>query len=166
MSRNRGTVEYGVGSGIVWDSRSHTEYDECLLKARIVTESPPAFALLETLLWEPAEGFFLLEEHLRRLGESAAYFGIRADDSLVRRHLKEFADGLPQQPHRVRLVVDRNGCTHCEAKRLDASTSPVRLALAADPVDPVDPFLYNKTTHRATYDRAKASRPDCDDVVL
>ena len=44
VSRSRGTVEYGVGSGIVWDSRSHTEYDECLLKARIVTESPPAFA--------------------------------------------------------------------------------------------------------------------------
>ena len=166
VSRSRGTVEYGVGSGIVWDSRSHTEYDECLLKARIVTESPPAFALLETLLWEPAEGFFLLEEHLRRLGESAAYFGIRADNSLVRRHLKEFAHGLPQQPHRVRLVVDRNGGTHCVAKRLDASTSPVRLALAADPVDPSDPFLYNKTTHRATYDRAKESRPDCDDVVL
>ena len=166
VSRSGGTVEYGVGSGIVWDSRSHTEYDECLLKARIVAESPPAFALLETLLWEPAEGFFLVNEHLRRLAESAAYFGIRADDSLARRHLKEFADGLPQQPHRVRLVVDRNGCTHCEATRLNPSTSPVRLALAADPVDPSDPFLYNKTTHRATYDRAKASRPDCDDVVL
>ena len=166
VSRNRGTVEYGVGSGVVWDSRGQTEYDECMLKARIVTESPPAFSLLETLLWEPAEGFFLVEEHLHRLAESAAYFGIRADHSLVRRHLEEFADGLPQQPHRIRLVVDRNGCMHSEAMTLNASTSPVRLALAAEPVDPSDPFLYNKTTHRAIYDRAKASRRDFDDVVL
>ncbi len=166
VSRNRGTVEYGVGSGIVWDSRSQTEYDECLLKARIVTGSPPAFSLLETLLWEPAEGFFLVEEHLRRLAESAAYFGIRSDDSRIRRHLEEFADGLPLQPHRVRLVVDRNGRMHSEAMTLNASASPVRLTLAAEPVDPSDPFLYNKTTHRALYDRAKASRPDCDDVVL
>jgi len=27
-------------------------------------------------------------------------------------------------------------------------------------------FLYHKTTARAVYDRARASRPDCDDVIL
>ncbi|MEO8164175.1 MAG: aminodeoxychorismate synthase component I [Betaproteobacteria bacterium] len=42
-------VEYGVGGGIVWDSTSQSEYEECLLKARIVTDTPPDFALLETL---------------------------------------------------------------------------------------------------------------------
>ena len=34
------------------------------------------------------------------------------------------------------------------------------------PVDPANPFLYNKTTHRVIYDEAKAAQPDCDDVVL
>ncbi len=166
IGRDRGTVEYGVGSGIVWDSHSQAEYEECLLKARIVTDVPPVFSLLETLLWEPAGGYFLLEEHLRRLAESADFFGVRADIALVRRRLKELANDLPRQPQRVRLLVDRDGRIHCGAAPLVDSQIPVRLGLAAEPVDPADPFLYNKTTHREVYDRARASRADCDDAVL
>jgi para-aminobenzoate synthetase / 4-amino-4-deoxychorismate lyase len=166
IGRDRGTVEYGIGSGIVWDSHSHAEYEECLLKARIVTDAAPPFSLLETLLWEPAGGYFLIEEHVRRLAESADYFGLRADISLVRRRLEELANDLPRRAQRVRLLVDRDGCIHCEAAPLTDSQIPVRLGFAAEPVDPADPFLYNKTTHREVYDRAKASRADCDDVVL
>ncbi len=38
-----GRFEMGVGSGIVWDSDAESEYAECLLKARFVTEAlaPP-----------------------------------------------------------------------------------------------------------------------------
>ena len=36
---DRTTVgELGVGSGVVWDSEAGAEYDECLLKARFLTE--------------------------------------------------------------------------------------------------------------------------------
>ena len=166
VNRDRNTVEYGVGSGIVWDSRSQSEYEECLLKARIVTDAAPSFSLLETLLWEPAGGYFLIEEHLRRLAESADYFGMQADVALVSRRLEEFADDFACQPQRVRLLVARDGCIRCEAVPLTDSQIPVRLGIAAEPVNPADPFLYNKTTHREVYDRAKASRADCDDVVL
>jgi para-aminobenzoate synthetase/4-amino-4-deoxychorismate lyase len=38
--------------------------------------------------------------------------------------------------------------------------------LAADPIDPRDPFLYHKTTHRAIYDRAREAAGACDDVIL
>ncbi|MEE4274067.1 MAG: chorismate-binding protein, partial [Thermoanaerobaculales bacterium] len=70
-----GEVEYGVGSGVVWDSGADAEYDECLAKARILTEHAQEFELLETLLWEPDAGFFLLDRHLDRLVEAAEYFG-------------------------------------------------------------------------------------------
>ena len=33
-----GTGTLGVGSGVVWDSEADAEYDECLLKARFLTE--------------------------------------------------------------------------------------------------------------------------------
>jgi para-aminobenzoate synthetase/4-amino-4-deoxychorismate lyase len=166
VNRARNTVEYGVGSGIVWDSRSQSEYEECLLKARIVTDTAPPFSLLETLLWEPAGGYFLVEEHLRRIAESADYFGMQADIALVSRRLQEFSSDFPRQSQRVRLLVDRDGRIRCEAIPLTDSQIPVRLGIAADPVNPADPFLYNKTTHRDVYDRAKAARVDCDDVVL
>jgi para-aminobenzoate synthetase/4-amino-4-deoxychorismate lyase len=159
-------VEYGVGGGIVWDSRSQSEYDESLLKARIVTAAAPEFSLLETLLWEPVHGYFLIDGHLRRLAESADYFGMRADIAAVRERLDAFAGGLGQHSQRVRLLVNRAGRIHCEVASLKESDRPVRLGLAAEPVDRSDPFLYNKTTYRTVHDRARASRPDCDDVVL
>src|SRR2546428_2215626 len=38
--------------------------------------------------------------------------------------------------------------------------------MAAAPVSPGDVFLYHKTTHRAVYEEARASRPDADAVLL
>ena len=39
-------------------------------------------------------------------------------------------------------------------------------ALAAEPVDPHDVFLFHKTTRRAIYEHARASRPDAEAVIL
>ena len=40
------------------------------------------------------------------------------------------------------------------------------MALAADPIDPASVFLYHKTTVRDVYERARASRPDAEAVLL
>jgi para-aminobenzoate synthetase/4-amino-4-deoxychorismate lyase len=40
------------------------------------------------------------------------------------------------------------------------------LGFATEPVDSGDVFLFHKTTNRGVYERALASRPDCDDVLL
>ena len=45
------------------------------VKAQVLAARRPAFSLLETMLWTPEEGF-LLDYHLRRLADSAAYFGV------------------------------------------------------------------------------------------
>jgi para-aminobenzoate synthetase/4-amino-4-deoxychorismate lyase len=166
VDRASGTVRYGVGSGIVRDSTSRAEYDECLLKARIVTATQPVFDLLETLLWEPETGYFLLEEHLRRLADSADYFGVPVDPPSVRRQLDELAANFPSEAQRVRLLVDRDGGISCESTTLSIPDRSVRLAIATNPIDASDRFLYNKTTHRAVYDDARASRPSSDDVIL
>ena len=70
---NSGEACYGVGSGVVADSSAAGEYAECLLKARILSETP--FRLLETMRWTPEEGFYLGEAHVDRLMASAAFFG-------------------------------------------------------------------------------------------
>jgi para-aminobenzoate synthetase/4-amino-4-deoxychorismate lyase len=38
--------------------------------------------------------------------------------------------------------------------------------VAAEPVSSQDITLFHKTTERAVYERARAGRPDCDDVLL
>ena len=167
IDRVQATAEYGVGSGIVWDSDAGDEYRECQTKARILTVALPDISLIESLLWEPGAGYFLLERHIQRLADAAAYFATPLDLAAVRGQLATFAATLPTRPHKVRLIVAENGACSVEAAPIQAaSSSPLRVALADQPVDSADPYLYHKTTHREVYERALASGPSCDDVLL
>lgn len=167
IDREQGSIEYGVGSGVVWDSRSAAEYDECLLKARVVTQAPRRFELLETLLWEADDGWFLLERHLARLSRSADYFDFALDIAAVRARLDELVRTFVEPRQRVRITVARDGAIDASAGALDEhSVQFVRLGLARQPIDASDPFLFNKTTQRAVYERARAGVADVDDVVL
>ena len=161
-----GEAEMGVGGGITHDSDAGAEYRECLAKAAFTHRTAVDFRLLETLLWEPEDGFFLLDGHLDRLARSAAYFGFRVELEDARRALLDAASAAPRQPHRVRLLLDRAGSITVECAPHAASADPARVAVAVEPVDSRDPLLFHKTTHRAIYQRAAASRPDRDDVLL
>jgi para-aminobenzoate synthetase/4-amino-4-deoxychorismate lyase len=168
IDRDAGRVEYGVGGGIVWDSVDLDEYRECEVKARVLYAESPDFRLLETLLWIPGRGYFLLDRHLSRLVNSARYFGYWVDLDNIRAHLEQAAASLPSARHRVRLLVDEEGGAQVETYPLARAfpRKPWKVALATAPVDSRDRFLYHKTTHRAVYDAARAEHPDCDDVIL
>jgi para-aminobenzoate synthetase/4-amino-4-deoxychorismate lyase len=165
LDGDAGTAELGVGSGITWDSDADAEYRECWAKAAFVRRAPADFRLLETLLWEPARGWFLLDGHLSRLADSAEYFGYAFDADDAVRRLADAA-GSFEGPMRVRLRLGRDGVMEIEAAPHLASTEPARVAIAAEPVDSHDPLLYHKTTRRAVYERRAATRPGCDDVLL
>ena len=159
-----GLLTFGVGSGIVWDSESASEYQECLLKSAIFERRPLAFDLLETLRWSPGDGFFLLGRHLARMRRSAQYFDYRFDEERVRREAERAIDGQ-HQPQRVRLLLPSDGAIRVESAPLGpASSAPARLGIATEPIDSANIFLFHKTTHRVMY--ANAMQPDCDDVVL
>jgi para-aminobenzoate synthetase/4-amino-4-deoxychorismate lyase len=168
VDRIKGRAEYGSGGGIVWDSASMDEYTEALLKARVLTEQRPEFSLLETILWTSEESYFLLKRHLRRLADSAEYFGVPLDVDYVRQRLERHAEGFGRRSQRVRLLVASDGGVEIQAEAM-MPTPPgqiLRVALAAEPVDSADVFLYHKTTNRSVYEKAKASRPGFDDVLL
>jgi para-aminobenzoate synthetase/4-amino-4-deoxychorismate lyase len=167
LHKPTGRAEYGVGGGIVWDSSPAAEFDESLAKARVLAPRLRNFDLLETLLWTPADGYSLLEHHLRRLAGSAAYFGFSANREKVRESLSNLAATLPAEPHRVRLRVSRRGGVECQATSLrSASPGFGKVAWARRPVDARDIFLYHKTTCRVRYEEALAERPGFDDVLL
>ncbi len=168
------TAEYGVGGGIVWDSTSTDEYAEALLKARVLTESPPQFSLLETMLWTPEDGFYLREKHIARLLDSAEYFGFpisRRGEVLSPLHIETYLDEISSQftsPQRVRLLLDKNGKLSHEGKPFQKPDNqpPMKVCLAKEPINSGNVFLFHKTTHREVYDTARKYFPDCDDVLL
>jgi para-aminobenzoate synthetase/4-amino-4-deoxychorismate lyase len=167
VDRTAGSAEYRVGAGITWDSDSAAEYQECLVKARILTRPLPAFDLLETLRWDPADGYALLAEHLERMAASADYFNYPWDRVQALARLAQAGVGLPSRPHRVRLLLAADGRFASAALPLEPpKAGPLRLRLARQPVAPDDPFLYHKTTHRRIYEQARAEAADGDEVLL
>ncbi len=161
-----GEVEYGTGSGIVWDSVPEQEHRECQTKALILSESARDFELLETLLWRPGLGWFLLREHEERLSATARYFDFNFDPGAWRTALDTAAANLPATRHRVRATLAKSGEIHVESLPLPLGRTAWRVDLAAEPVDQKDPFLYHKTTHRIVYDQILSQHPDADDVIL
>ena len=162
-----GVIEYGVGGGITWDSLAESEYDEVVAKARVLTARRPPFRLLETLRHDPGVGYRRLDEHLRRLADSADHFGFAFDEDAVVAALEREAPRFPGRPARVRLLLDRRGRVDVGSGPLSSSPEPIRLAVDRNhPVDVTDPFLFHKTTLRSRYEEAAARYPDADDVVL
>jgi para-aminobenzoate synthetase/4-amino-4-deoxychorismate lyase len=163
------SAEYGVGSGVVWDSDCLREQAECRSKALILGAPPPEpFSLLESLRWEPGEGCPLLDRHLARLAASADYFDVPFDPCAARRRIADCGRALPRAPHKLRLLVAQDGALTLEAAPV-AGRAPqerLRVTLARAPVDRADRFLYHKTTRRRVYEEALAARPGFDDVIL
>jgi para-aminobenzoate synthetase/4-amino-4-deoxychorismate lyase len=128
----------------------------------------PGAALLETLLWTPETGYFLLKRHMDRLGASAAALGYTFAEERVVTELRAVVAGTGKTAVRVRLLLDRDGSARIECRPLDASATPsfLRVAWAPEPVDSQDPRLRHKTTDRAPYARARAVHPDADDVIM
>lgn len=166
IDRQTNRAEYGVGGGIVWDSEAGDEYEETRHKARVLTEPPFEFSLLESSKWTPDEGYWLLDYHLRRLRDSADYFDFAFDESRVLGELQRGASTLARIPHKVRLLLARDGALTFSGAPLDTQREPVRLVLAQSPVSAHDKFLFHKTTRRGVYDTAWAQRGAADDVLL
>ncbi len=169
IDKHRGSIEYGVGGGIVWDSDPQSEFDECLTKSAVLRRRVPPFDLLETILWTPEGGFYLLDRHLQRLVASADFFDRHIDLHVIRDELNELTASLEPKAHRVRLLAAESGAITLQATPLshpDRTSKLARVKLAARPIDSADVFLFHKTTHRGVYDDALREAGDCEDVIL
>ena len=117
------------------------EYDECQIKAAILTKRELPFRLLETLKWEPESRFVLLDRHLDRLHRSADYFAFRVPIVDVRATLERALSGRVRAA-KVRVLLAQDGEVDCEVLDLgSAYECPLRVALAASPVSAGDVFL-------------------------
>jgi para-aminobenzoate synthetase/4-amino-4-deoxychorismate lyase len=163
LTLNGDTGSMGVGSGIVIDSDPAAEWGECQLKAQFLTQAdhclPADFSLVETLLWDGS--YPLIELHLGRLADSAAYFGFPCERWEVRAALlaegSSFGD---RRPRKVRLLLSPDGALQIASEILSEKTAdlkPLRVALSSHRVDSLDPMLFHKTTHRPLYVEALAS---------
>jgi para-aminobenzoate synthetase/4-amino-4-deoxychorismate lyase len=160
---------YGVGGGIVADSSAGAEYEECLLKARVLTDLAGDYGLIETLLWSAQDGFLRRDMHLDRLARSARALGFAFDRGAAETRLEALGATLAEGSHRVRLELRRDGGLELAAPKLAAEPDrPVIVALASLRADAGDPFLRHKTTRRSLYEAAfaEATARGADEAIL
>jgi para-aminobenzoate synthetase/4-amino-4-deoxychorismate lyase len=168
IDRQEKTIEYGVGSGIVWDSEWESEYDECFAKAAAVLTRPESFDLFETMLWEPGRGFFLLGRHIERLLESARFFGWAIGPGLLEAVIHELVPQLELtgSAQRVRIFLNRSGEVRNEICSLIDLPRPYRVSLSRHPISSEDRALFHKTTARAVYESAEPEVAGVEDIIL
>ena len=105
---------YGVGSGIVWDSKPEEEYAELQTKMKFLF-SRPDFSLLETMLYTPCpirqefleipSGLAFLSLHLERLKRSAGELGFAYQESIE----QDLQDLSYAEPKVLRLLLSEKG---------------------------------------------------------
>jgi para-aminobenzoate synthetase/4-amino-4-deoxychorismate lyase len=164
IDSEQGTAEYGVGGGIVWDSEAESEYEECKTKANVLVHPAPEFQLLETVLWQPDKGCWLLESHIARLEAAADYFKFGFNKDKLIGILEQTGKAL-DKPSRIRVLVDEEGEILVEHSPM-GSLDGLVVGLASQASDTQTPFCYHKTTCRDVYRQALDCLPDCDEVIL
>lgn len=158
--------EMGIGSGIVYDSDPEKEWDECLLKGKFLQATLPAFELVETFLYSPGSGYWLLERHLERLENSALYWGFCFSRAEITGELTRIGATLEGKDHcLVRLLLDKDGSLKVKAAPALAQTCFIEkrgkelplVKWSSARTDSTNPFFYHKTTCRPLYDAERGA---------
>lgn len=168
--RNDGTGEAGTGSGVVFDSAAKSEYEECALKLKFMTANEPEFDLIETMAYDRASGFLLLDRHMLRLKTSAEYFGFQFDECGLRAELDRVAAEYTGA-RRVRVLLAGDGATSISSTDLTPvdSTTLFNVVTAAETTHSADRWLYHKTTNRHFYDDTRQryqTETGCQEVLF
>ncbi|MHA6686387.1 aminotransferase class IV family protein [Mesorhizobium sp. A556] len=130
---------------------------------------PAGFDLIETMRWEPGDGFVRFERHLARLRASAAELGFGHEAEEIGSTL-ESTVSRSALPLRVRLVLSRNGTASATTQAYEPLPADTvwRVKLAQARLASIDGLLRHKTTRREIYARARAEYPatQADEVLL
>lgn len=133
-----------------------------------MVQETPKFELLESLLWEPNNGYFVLDRHLERLERSADYFNFSLSLTEVCEALEALSMTFGAIAQKVRLTLSGDGRLTLQAQTLDNGILKIGafVGIAKKPIDSQIPFLYHKTTYRLPYTMALESQPEYQDVLL
>ncbi|MGG0286421.1 aminodeoxychorismate synthase component I [Peribacillus butanolivorans] len=165
IEKETGKAEYGVGGGITWDSVLLEEYDEAFLKAKLLSEERPTYQLLESIKLEDGQ-YFLLDEHIDRMMQSAGYFDYQFSETELRNKLQKYADSHYDSMQKVRVLLFENGDFEVSGQIIKTMEAEISAIIAESPISTENPFLYHKTTNREVYEKFQTRHPEFNDVLL
>lgn len=167
LQKSGNQIQYGVGSGIVLDSETEDEYQECLLKARILTSTQKGF--FETFRWDPETGYCRLDRHKKRFLKAAKAFNVEISSDEIDQLLQRQIFEENQTPHRVRLSYTPLTGLTLEAVPLLDLIQPLKLSLSQYALTAQRQTTNHKVGARDLYDGERKrlqSLTKCDEVLF
>ncbi len=168
LTLSNSVVTYNVGGGLVLDSKPEDEYNECLLKAQVLTNHPAL--IIETLRWDPEQGFIRGARHKSRMQKTAIALGYPFKPSAYLDVLKslETKNKKNTSQQRIRITLSQTGefkLTHEDYVPVDKMNIIISEHRLSDTVQNTD----HKTSRRHFYDgereRLKALK-GADEVIF
>ncbi|WP_286783013.1 aminodeoxychorismate synthase component I [Streptococcus sp. UBA4344] len=139
---------YGAGGGITWGSNWEDEFKETCDKSAVLYRNQPKFELITTAKVS-AKQVIYLEEHIKRLKESARYFAYPFSEKIFYANLSSQLKNLDDCDYRMRLSLNRKGIFKFETVKLQAlSQSYLQARLVKRNESIETPFTYFKTSYR------------------
>ncbi|MGD9899278.1 MAG: aminodeoxychorismate synthase component I [Calditrichaceae bacterium] len=151
-----GHGEMGIGSGIIYESDSEAEYQECLLKGKFLTGINADFKLIETFRYEgKTRQCCRLEAHLARMSDSARCFGFQFHKNILYEKLEKLKQNLPAVDHKIRILLSHDGNIEWDAEPLLTNTNEdiKFVVISKKKISAQNIFRRHKTTKRELYDR-------------
>ncbi len=166
IEKSRGRL--GIGSGIVWDSEPYQEYKESLAKARFFIDAGVDFSLIETMRVQDKR-IALLDLHLKRLSNSARFFGFLFNENDVLEKIRMALNELPDKGlFKLRLALNFWGDIDINSSVLNDSPNQFLITIYPKPLQSKDLLLYHKTTRRKVFEEALqyAQKLACDEALF
>ncbi len=164
LTLSHGQITYNVGSGLVLDSQAKDEYEECLLKAKVLAASGPD--LIETFRWVPGVGALRAGHHKARLSRSAEALGYPLAAGRFDEAVADISAGCAQ---RVRLVLSAEGKVTAETTDFEPVIDKWRVAMSKKALTPEVQETRYKVSARRFYDEERRRIHDmtgCDEVLF
>lgn len=149
----KGNAEMGLGSGVVWDSKAISEYEESILKGNFLFKSENPFYLFESILYEKGK-FFLLNTHINRLIKSAERFLFVADKKKILNALKNESFKLSKsKSYKIKLILNKQGKIDIITEKLKTANNKLKVLISSERINSTSLFQYHKTSNRKLYDK-------------
>ncbi len=132
--------QYNAGGAIVWDSEIKDEWEETVIKKKIL-DTNIEYQLLETLLIQNGEVKFF-EEHLSRLKQSAKSLQYCFNTTDFKFDISK--DCI------ARFLLSKDGKYNIEYRDINELPKN-KIIIANDYINSENPYLYHKTTFRPWY---------------
>ena len=164
IDKENAKVEYGVGGGIVWDSIPFDEFRECQAKSAILKNLSEPDNLLETMLWEPHTGLYLLDLHKQRMSQSAKVLGYNFSEKYFENSIEKLNLNQYKKRMRVRVELWKDGDLRCEALSINSMVGNVVGVVEAANLNGA--AVSHKMTRRELYRSALNANLGFQDLIL